>query len=154
MVPKTMIFGFVLLIIAILLLGVSIYLFKKTNCSEKFSNKSGHVKDYDTEVRGVVNKGDVVFLKLFADWCPHCVKMQGDWDKLFAEYNGKVINDKVVHVLEMEEQNVNMKEYVKDHGEIEGYPTIVLLKSGESPNNFNGSRVYSGLKSYIMEKLA
>lgn len=154
MVPKSMIFGFVFLIIAILLLGVSIYAFKNKNCNENFNAKSGHVKDYEAEVRAVVNKGDVVFLKLFANWCPHCVKMQGDWDKLFTEYNGKVINDKVVHVLEMEEQNDNMKEYVKDHGEIEGYPTIVLLKSGESPNDFNGSRVYSGLKAYLIEKLA
>tara|TARA_B100001113_G_scaffold132465_1_gene108459 strand:+ start:13983 stop:14447 length:465 start_codon:yes stop_codon:yes gene_type:complete len=154
MASKTMVFGFVFLFISILLLGLSVFAFQNSEFIESFKSKTGHVANYESDVRAVIKRGDVVFLKLFANWCPHCVKMQGDWDKLFSEYNGKVINDKIVHVLEMEEQNENMKEYIEDHGEIEGYPTIVLLRKGESPNDFNGSRDYSGLKSYLLEKLA
>ena len=65
MASKTMVFGFVFLFISILLLGLSVFAFQNSEFIESFKSKTGHVTNYESDVRAVIKRGDVVFLKLF-----------------------------------------------------------------------------------------
>lgn len=71
-------------------------------------------------------------LFFFADWCPHCKAAKPIWNDLKAEYENKTINGYKVIFTEVDcstetaEVDKMMNQY-----NIEGYPTIKLLKDGQ-----------------------
>jgi thiol-disulfide isomerase/thioredoxin len=68
----------------------------------------------------------------YVDWCPHCKTAKPVWEELKAEYQNKNING--YHVLFTEINCTNETAEIEkliNKFNIEGYPTIKLLKDGQ-----------------------
>lgn len=71
-------------------------------------------------------------LFFFADWCPHCKAAKPIWNDLKSEYQNKTINGYEVVFTEVDCSNETAEvEQLMNKYNIEGYPTIKLLKDGQ-----------------------
>ena len=80
-----------------------------------------------------VNSNKTATLMLFyVDWCPHCKTAKPEWESLKSEYDGKNINGYTITFVEYnctnESEDVSQ---LMDKYNIEGYPTIKLLKDNQ-----------------------
>ena len=68
----------------------------------------------------------------FADWCPHCKAAKPIWNDLKTEYEDKTINGYKVTFTEVDcsEESPEIEKLMNQYN-IEGYPTIKLLKDGQ-----------------------
>jgi thiol-disulfide isomerase/thioredoxin len=114
-------------IVAIILGLVSYYMYKQyaDNNSVFHANRENIPQDEDS------NKTATMML-FYVNWCPHCKTAKPEWDDLKAEYDGKSINGYTVTFVEYncttESAEVNS---LMDKYNIEGYPTIKLLKDNQ-----------------------
>jgi thiol-disulfide isomerase/thioredoxin len=80
------------------------------------------------------SKGDnsAELLFFFADWCPHCKTAKPIWDDLKSEYANKAINGYHVVFTEVNcsEETAEVEKMMNKYN-VEGYPTIKLLKDGQ-----------------------
>lgn len=71
-------------------------------------------------------------MMFYVDWCPHCKTAKPEWESLKSEYDGKQINGYTVSFIEYnctnESEDINQ---LMDKYNIEGYPTIKLLKDSQ-----------------------
>lgn len=64
----------------------------------------------------------------FTEWCPYCKKERPIWDNLKEQYNEKLFNGKT---LNFKEVDCEKNEQLADRFNIEGYPTIKLVKGNQ-----------------------
>ena len=64
----------------------------------------------------------------FTEWCPYCKKARPIWDNLKEQYNEKLFNGKT---LNFKEVDCEKNEQLADRFNIEGYPTIKLVKGNQ-----------------------
>lgn len=109
-------------ILVIVLYGIK-YLLKQFNIAvldshylEGFMNKT-------------INKKTFVFFKM--NGCPHCEKMQGEWDKFVSN------NRTGVPTMELE-ASANQK-LAEKYG-VQGYPTLLMVDANGVLANFEGER--------------
>lgn len=71
-------------------------------------------------------------LFFYADWCPHCKTAKPIWNELKSEYENKTINGyKVVFTeINCSEETAEVEKMMNQYN-VEGYPTIKLLKDGQ-----------------------
>ena len=71
-------------------------------------------------------------LFFFADWCPHCKTAKPIWNDLKTQYENKTINGYKVIFTEVNcsEETAEVDKMMNQYN-IEGYPTIKLLKDGQ-----------------------
>ena len=76
------------------------------------------------------NTGELLFF--FAEWCPHCKTAKPIWNELKSEYENKTINGyKVVFTeINCSEETAEVEKMMNQYN-VEGYPTIKLLKDGQ-----------------------
>lgn len=75
---------------------------------------------------------DAELLFFYADWCPHCKTAKPIWEELKSEYQNKTINGYTVIFTEINCSNENAEvEQMMNKYNIEGFPTIKLLKDGQ-----------------------
>jgi thiol-disulfide isomerase/thioredoxin len=68
----------------------------------------------------------------YVDWCPHCNVAKPEWESLKADYDGKSINGYTLSFVEYNCTEVNEElNGLMDKYEIEGYPTIKLIKDNQ-----------------------
>ena len=72
------------------------------------------------------NENEIIFF--YVDWCPHCKTARPQWDAVKKTYHGKQINNKVIYFKEI---NCEKNEDMADKYNVEGYPTIKLVKENE-----------------------
>jgi len=79
-----------------------------------------------------VSKGTAELLFFFANWCPHCKTAKPIWNDLKSEYENKTINGYKVIFTEVDcsEETTEVDKMMNQYN-VEGYPTIKLLKDGE-----------------------
>lgn len=67
-----------------------------------------------------------------ANWCPHCKAAQPVWEDLKAEYENKTINGyKIIFTaIDCSEETAEVEKMMNQYN-VEGYPTIKLLKDGQ-----------------------
>jgi thiol-disulfide isomerase/thioredoxin len=86
------------------------------------------------QVQNDSSKGDnsAELLFFFADWCPHCKTAKPIWDELKTEYANKAINGYRVVFTEVNcsEESPEVEKMMNKYN-VEGYPTIKLLKDGQ-----------------------
>tara|TARA_B110000285_G_scaffold170861_1_gene191259 strand:+ start:987 stop:1436 length:450 start_codon:yes stop_codon:yes gene_type:complete len=81
---------------------------------------------------GQTSNSDAEIIFFFADWCPHCKKAKPHWEEVKQSYSGKVVNGYTLVFTEVDcsKETEEMKKTTAEY-EIEGYPTIKLVKDGE-----------------------
>ncbi len=68
----------------------------------------------------------------FADWCPHCKAAKPIWNDIKAEYETKLINGYRVVFTEIDcSQDSPEVEKLVERYNVEGYPTLKLVKDGQ-----------------------
>ena len=81
-----------------------------------------------------------VFVKFYAPWCGHCVRMQPAWEALSEANTGAVIA----------EIDVTLNEDVAEKNQVEGFPTIKLFtKADKSGKEYNGGRDVASLTAFV-----
>jgi len=92
----------------------------------KYQPNSEHV----SESSGSGNTAELLFF--YADWCPHCKTAKPIWNELKSEYENKTINGYNVVFTEINcsEETVEVEKMMNQYN-VEGYPTIKLLKDGQ-----------------------
>ena len=71
-------------------------------------------------------------LFFFTDWCPHCKTAKPIWNEIKSEYENKTINGYHVIFTEIDCSNETAEvEQMMNKYNVEGYPTIKLLKDGQ-----------------------
>jgi thiol-disulfide isomerase/thioredoxin len=71
-------------------------------------------------------------LFFYAEWCPHCKTAKPVWESLKAQYENKTINGYKVIFTEINCTTENAEvEKMMDKYNVEGFPTIKLLKDGQ-----------------------
>ncbi len=86
-----------------------------------------------------------VFVKFFAPWCGHCVRMAPAWEQL-----AKQVGDAAV----IAEVDVTQNEDIAEKVGIEGFPTLKLFKKGDRKGiEYNGARDTTALKDFVMKNI-
>ena len=71
-------------------------------------------------------------LLFYVDWCPHCKTAKPAWNEIKAQYENKTINGYKVIFTEVNctEETADVEQMMNKYN-IEGFPTIKLLKDGQ-----------------------
>lgn len=129
----------VLMLIGILLL---LFLVHKLFLSKEGFESS--TEDLEENIGGQ-KKAAVLF---YADWCGHCKKFMGEWDKLSKDVNDVQENVKIIKVnCGNPDKNKEHKRIMDKHS-IEGYPTIKIFENGKE-SEYNGNRTSAEIKKYL-----
>ena len=75
----------------------------------------------DTFQAQVLDSEKIVFVKFYAPWCGHCVKLAPTWSKLANEINNPNI---VIAKVDLTQNKLPMLD-------IKGFPTLILFKNGQ-----------------------
>ncbi len=116
----------IVLLSAIVLVGVSYYFYNNyvlPRIEPSFVQNNEFVKgDKNSEAE---------IMLFYVDWCPHCKTAKPIWEEVKEKYNGKNINNTTLYFKEIDcEKN----EDLADKYNINGYPTIKLIKENEIVN--------------------
>jgi thiol-disulfide isomerase/thioredoxin len=79
-----------------------------------------------------VSNGSAELLFFYAIWCPHCKTAKPIWNEIKTEYENKTINGYKIIFTEVDcsEETTEVDKMMNQYN-IEGYPTIKLLKDGQ-----------------------
>jgi thiol-disulfide isomerase/thioredoxin len=105
-------------IVVLIIIGLIYYFYSKKTV---FNSKTNDSSDKQAEL-----------MLFYVDWCPHCKTAKPVWEELKSEYQNKTING--YHVLFTEINCTNETAEIEkliSKFNIEGYPTIKLLKDGQ-----------------------
>ena len=91
------------------------------------------------------------FYFFYTDWCPHSKTSKPIINKVKHLYDGKPINDVIVHFHEIngEKEEGEMNEFEKRHNvSIDGYPTIYLVK-GDQVIEYDANPTHDSLVEFL-----
>lgn len=92
----------------------------------KYTENSGD--DFDGN-----SNSNVAELYLFGvDWCPHCKTAKPEWEKISSQYADKKINNYKVIFSDVNctQETPEVTQLINKY-DIQGYPTIKLVKNGQ-----------------------
>ena len=89
-------------------------------------------------LEGMVNS-DKTFVFFKMNGCPHCVKMEPEWEK-FKKVSPSSIKTKTL------EAGANKKE-AKEYG-VSGFPSLLMLSGGKVIDTYDGERNAEGFKKF------
>lgn len=74
----------------------------------------------------------IQLLMFTVDWCPHCKTAKPEWEKLVSDYEGQLINGRKVEFVNYNctQETDDIKKLIAQYN-VEGYPTIKLIKDGQ-----------------------
>ena len=118
------IFYFMILVTIIILCVAAYMVFQKSKPNLKTSIEPGVSKPVSSQ------EAEVLFF--YANWCPHCKAAKPHWNEVKNEYDGKTINGYTLKFTDIDctEETPDVKN-ATDEYDIEGYPTIKLIKDGQ-----------------------
>ena len=133
------------LLLFILVVVVTFFYLKPNSESFESNNTSGEITSY-VPIGQALKKGETVYIKFYATWCPHCNAIEEDWSKLQSEYS----NVKGIHIFQVQDTSSDVhKAFKSKHNfSVDGFPTIIRLdNSGLVP--YEGDRSYDGFKEFV-----
>jgi thiol-disulfide isomerase/thioredoxin len=125
-----------LIVAAVILFGIIAVYYYYYYVAPKFNPKYSHnTEEGNTNGNGSGSSGggqDAELLFFFADWCPHCKAAKPIWNDLKSEYENKTINGYHVVFTEIDcsTETAEVDQMMNKYN-VEGYPTIKLLKDGQ-----------------------
>jgi thiol-disulfide isomerase/thioredoxin len=112
-------------VIVILGVGIYMYFYHISPSSSKFypNNEPGNNSP---------NSNNAELMFFYADWCPHCKTAKPIWNDLKTEYENKTIKGYKIIFTEVDcsEETAEVEKLMNQYN-IEGYPTIKLIKDGQ-----------------------
>ena len=120
------------IIIAIILFtGISIYYYT-SYISPTMKAKYTANSEHESSDSSSNNSKDAELLLFYVDWCPHCKTAKPAWNEIKSEYENKTINGYKVIFTEVNctEETAEVEQMMNKYN-IEGFPTIKLLKDGQ-----------------------
>lgn len=121
----------IMIIVAVLIFaimaGVYYYYYIAPKMKPKYKPNSEHISGGDSDA---TNEAEILFF--YADWCPHCKTAKPIWNDLKSEYQNKTIHGYRVIFTEINcsEESAEVEKLMNQYN-VEGYPTIKLLKDGQ-----------------------
>lgn len=118
-------------VIALIGLALILYFFVFKPMSTTQVNYSAN-NERDTYSSQNSNSKDAEIMLFYVDWCPHCKTAKPAWNDVKSEYENKTINGYKVIFTEINctEETAEV-EHLMNKYNIEGFPTIKLLKDGQ-----------------------
>ena len=116
---------YLMILVTIIILCVAAYMvFQNSKPNLKTSIEPGVSKPVSSQ------EAEVLFF--YANWCPHCKAAKPHWNEVKNEYDGKTINGYTLNFTDIDctEETPDVKN-ATDEYDIEGYPTIKLIKDGQ-----------------------
>jgi len=108
------------------------------------------------DVVNMFNANKPIFIKFYANWCGHCVSMDGDWKNLVKEMKVKHSNADIGLVaVESKVINKEMDKIIsgtKGLGKVEGFPTIGLIQNKKF-TSYNGERTKAAMLKYLEDNV-
>lgn len=88
-------------------------------------------------------------LKIYANWCPHCISMTNDWDmmKLKLPNNINVVEIEESELYKLDKFNKKYKKKVVANG----YPTIAKVLKNKV-YYYNGPRIMNNMLQWVLQK--
>ncbi len=97
------------------------------NKAQYKANSEHLMKDNDSSTS---KSAELLFF--FADWCPHCKSAKPIWNDIKSEYENKTINGYKIVFTEVDcSEETSEVEKLMNQYNVEGYPTIKLIKDGQ-----------------------
>ena len=88
----------------------------------------------------VMDASKDVFVKFYAPWCGHCVRMQPAWEELAKANTGAVIA----------ELDATQHQAVSQKFGVRGFPTLKLFtKADKSGKPYQGGRDFNALSDFV-----
>lgn len=137
----------IILVVGMLFMLLIIYYYMYMSNKEATMNEDGFTSATLSESELRPAKNEVVMGLFYADWCPHCQNFKPEWKKVQDELNGKVMENGLTPKLVSVDCEAN-PDLAKKY-EINGYPTIKVIKPDGSVEEFTDDRSLSGIKSYL-----
>jgi thiol-disulfide isomerase/thioredoxin len=120
----------IIIIVAVLLFailaGFYYFYYVAPNMNAKYHPNSEQVPT------GMASGNPAELLFFYTNWCPHCKTAKPIWNELKSEYQNKTINGYTVVFTEVDcsEETAEVEKLMNQYN-VEGYPTIKLLKDGQ-----------------------
>jgi thiol-disulfide isomerase/thioredoxin len=118
-------------VIALIGLALILYFFVFKPMSTTQVNYSAN-NERDTYSSQNSNSKDAEIMFFYVDWCPHCKTAKPAWNDVKGEYENQTINGYKVIFTEINctEETAEVESLMNKYN-IEGFPTIKLLKDGQ-----------------------
>lgn len=127
---------FVGIMITVLLLILAIFYVYKQYIQPKVNPDYINNKEFVPGERDAASvTTDTIDIMMFTvDWCPYCKKAKPIWQEFKSTYDEKVINGYKINVKTINATNDEDSEIksMLDRYNIEGFPTIKLIKNGKT----------------------
>ena len=122
--------------VVIALGAVALFIYMRKRNGHKMEVIEKH-KEHKVEQREETSPTIVLY---HADWCPHCVRMLPEWQKMTQELKGRVV------VKEMESKHPDIHNH-----DIKGFPTIRLYPKGDKDYvEYKGERSADKLAKFAL----
>jgi thiol-disulfide isomerase/thioredoxin len=95
-------------------------------------SKASYNPNSENNTKGMGSGSDAELLFFYADWCPHCKAAKPILNDLKAEYENKTVNGyKIIFTdIDCSEETQEVEKLMNQYN-VEGYPTIKLVKDGQ-----------------------
>lgn len=125
-------------VLFVIALGIIVCLF--------LSNRKNHVQEQFNDYTPN-NNNEVNFVLFYADWCPHCQRLEPTWEELTNDLNGKEIDGTSVHITKVDCAKQNNKDTCEAN-HVSSYPTIKCF-TANGVKEHEGERTYDALETFL-----
>lgn len=113
----------------------------KPKMSPAFIPNNEYIKKSDEE-----NVKEADLMLFYVTWCPHCKQAKPIWETMKEKYNGTIINGTRI---QFKSYDCDKEEQMADKYEIEGFPTIKLLKGDNDIVEFDAKLTEDSLTQFL-----
>jgi len=120
--------------VVILLIVAAVYGYYTFYLPTAFARNFNDLSNKKPIANGQGGGGDVLIYFFHVDWCPHCKTALPEWNTFSSNYDDAEINGYTVRCMDKDctkDSDPAIKEMIQKF-EIEGYPTIKMVKDGKT----------------------